>query len=88
MAREAAVLDGYKPNFETLRDAALSGRLALLETRDARTGHLVATVVAVNRHPDGDVEFVPLAAMLDADPYQYLEPPAPAGGFVPVGETK
>ncbi|GEM_PF-6956939 len=88
MKSKHVFLEGFKPNFDTLRDAMLSGRLALLETMDSRTGEMVACVVAVNPSEDGGAEFVPLAAMLDGNPYDYMMPPNPAGGFVPVGETK
>lgn len=84
MKQKHAFLDGYKPNFDTLRDAMRSGRVALLETRDSRTGETVACVVAVNPTGDGGAEFVPIACMLDGNPFAYLEPPDPDGGFHPV----
>ncbi len=88
MKRKSTFLSGYKPNFETLRDAVRTGRIALLETKDARTGELVACVVAVNPTPDGGAEFVPVARMFDGNPYAYMMPPDPEGGFLPVGEAK
>ncbi len=84
MEHKHTFLDGYKPNFDTLRDAVRSGRVALLETRDSRTGETVACVVAVNPTEDGGAEFVPIARMLDGDPYSYMMPPDPDGGFHPV----
>jgi len=88
MKSKHVFLEGYKPNFETLRDAMKAGRIALMETMDSRTGELVACVVAVNPTEDGGAEFVPIAAMLPANPYEYLRPPVPEGGFAPVGETQ
>ena len=84
MKSKHAFLDGYKANFTTLSDAMRSGRVALLETRDSRTGETVACIVAVNSTPDGGAEFVPVARMLDGNPYSYLQPPDPSGGCHPV----
>lgn len=84
MKRKHVFLEGYKPNFETLRDAVRTGRIALLETMDARTGELVACIVAVNPTEDGGADFVPIARMLDGNPYEYMMPPDPRGGFHPV----
>lgn len=74
-------LNGYKPNFETLKRAALAGDLALMECQDAKTGKKVATIVAVNRTPDGQFEMAPLAKLFDGNPYEELNPPNPDGGF-------
>ena len=41
----------------------------------------VAVLCAVNRLPDGQFEFVPLATMFSGNPYEAVNPPNPAGGF-------
>lgn len=84
MPKKSSFLTGYKPNFETLRDAVRTGRIALLETKDARTGETVACLVAVNPTEDGGAEFVPIARMLDGNPFEYMMPPDPRGGFHPL----
>ena len=42
-------------NFETLLSAARSGRLALVECRDSRTGEIVECLCATNQDEDGSV---------------------------------
>lgn len=75
-----AISQSYRQNFETLRRAADSGHLALLECQDKATGKVVNVVVALNRH-SGEFQFVPLAKLFDGNPYDELNPPNPDGGF-------
>jgi hypothetical protein len=77
-----ALTHGYKKNFETLRRAVFQGDAALMECQVAATGEVVAVVCAVNRLPNGDVEFVPIATMFAGNPYEMLNPPNPEGGFL------
>src|SRR5690348_8856413 len=78
---KSTFLDGFKSNYNTIVKAAKAGDLALLETQDAVTGQKVAALVAVNF--DGkDFEFVPLARMIEGNPYEQLNPPDPTGSFV------
>jgi hypothetical protein len=76
-----AIADGHKTNFETLRQALDAGDVALMECQLAATGETIAVICAANRHPDGDVEFVPIAMMFNGNPYESLNPPNPDGGF-------
>ena len=69
-------LPGYKPNYEMLLRAAKNGELALMECTDTRTGELAAVLCAVYME-DEQYNFVPVARMLDGNPYEYLTPPTP-----------
>jgi hypothetical protein len=51
-----------------------------MECQDTATGEAVAVLCAANRHPDGSIDFVPFAKLLD-DPYRQVNPPNPDGGF-------
>jgi hypothetical protein len=79
-ATRSKFLDHFKANFDTVLRAASMERLALLDCLDTRTNKEVAVVVVVDR--DGaEYTFTPFAVMLDGDPYDYLAPPDPDGGF-------
>lgn len=75
-------LDGFKPNFETLKRACENGDLALVECRDVLSHELVACVCAVGFENDEYV-IVPIARMITGNPYEQLEPPNDEGGFHP-----
>lgn len=82
------ISDSAKRNFEQIKDAAVCGRLALMECMSVKDKQLVNVVCAVNDH-DKDVEFVPLA-VLAQNPYEELAPPDPGNkqGFIlPDGVT-
>ena len=74
-----ALADGHKKNFETLRNAFYTRRVALHEVKDKATGKLVAVVCAVNES-GGGIELVPIAQMFNEDPYELLEPAEGAVG--------
>lgn len=78
--QKVSFLEGYKPNFETLLRAGQHTHLALLEARDRKTKKLVPLVCAVYEE-NGENVMVPLARMLDGDPYKQFDPPKPGGGF-------
>lgn len=69
-------LDGFVHNFNELFKAAQNKDLCLLECLEAKTQKMVAVICAVY--------VVPLARMLDENPYETLLPPNPDGGFFPV----
>ena len=72
---KAKFLDGYKPNFETLLRAAGNEHLALVECTHIETGELIPTLCAV--YMEGkEYHFVPLARMLEGNPYEYIMPPS------------
>lgn len=70
-----ALGEGGRLNFDNIRLAAKVDRLALLECRRIADGQMVAVVCAVNPN-DGEMEFVPLAVMVEGNPYELFEPPA------------
>jgi hypothetical protein len=76
-----ALPKGHRKNFNTLREAFLAGRAALLECQLATTGEEVAVIVAANGQPDGGAEFAPFAMLFNDNPYRLLNPPNPDGGF-------
>lgn len=76
-----ALPTGHKATFETLQAAFGNGDVALMECQLASTGEPVAVLCAANRQEDGAVEFVPLATLLNGNPYELLNPPNPEGGF-------
>lgn len=75
--------DGVKTNFQTMKNAMLSDRLALMECQDKTTGKTAYVVCMVNilKGEIKQFEFVPVAKMFDGNPYQELNPPDPKGGF-------
>lgn len=72
-----------KANFETLRQAIKSQDACLLEAKRKSDGKKVSLVCAVNRekNADGEEEFVmvPLAVMVEGNPYADFFPPNPEG---------
>ena len=79
--KKASFLSGYEVNFESIRRACINGDLALLEAQDKAAGEKAALIVAINRYSGGDSEMVPLARMIDGDPYKQFNPPNPSVGF-------
>jgi Family of unknown function (DUF6117) len=80
-------LNGFKPNFKTLRKACKNNNLALVECLDLKTKQKVAMVCAV--HWDGkQFNLVPLATMNEGNPYERFSPPNPNGGFFSEEELK
>ena len=65
-----------KTNFETLITAGLNGDLAIMSAKDSKTGEPVTLICAVNKPTEDDPEyqFVPLAMMIDGDPYTMFTP--------------
>lgn len=69
------------PNFETLKRAFADGQAGLVECQDRATGKPVALLCAFQRDAEGLIEYVPFARMLEDNPYEQFNPPAPDGGF-------
>jgi hypothetical protein len=68
-----ALTEGDRKNFETLLRAARNGDLALVESKDAKTGEYRALICAVKRMAT-EVEMVPFGH-LSQDPYADYLPP-------------
>lgn len=75
-----AIANGHRTNFNTLIEAFENGDVALLECELKSTGEQVAVIVAANRVND-EIEFVPFAMLFNGNPYEFLNPPNPDGGF-------
>ena len=67
------IFTGHKNNFETLKQAAANGDLALMECQSSATGKPVMVLCAVNRNRD-EFEFVPVAKLFDGNPYDEVIP--------------
>lgn len=62
-------------NFKTLRRAARAGHLALVSAIRKADGAQIALVCAMQRNDDGTISPVPLASMIEGDPYELFEDP-------------
>lgn len=69
-----ALKKGDVSNFETLKKAAANGHLALIESKDARTGEYRAVLAAIIK--DGDEYLVtPFGHLATGNPYEeYADP--------------
>lgn len=73
-----AIAEGYKQNFKQLLRAFANGDAALLEVTEKATGDPAVVIVAVGF--DGAMyDLVPMARMLDGNPYEEFDPPNPNG---------
>jgi len=70
------LLRGERANFGTLLRAAAAGQLALVQVTEKTTGCKRAAICAIN-HDGKTYEMVPLALMVDGNPYELFDPPAP-----------
>lgn len=69
---------GHRANFTTLQQASDNGDLALVSARRASDGAPVALVCALRREQDGAISPVPLAVMVEGNPYELFEDPTRA----------
>lgn len=74
----------HKTNLETLERAFESGDVCLMECRRKSDQEIVAMLCAVG-YEDGEYIMTPFAEMVNGNPFEMYEPPAPGGGFY---ETK
>lgn len=75
---------GDRDNFDTLLKAARNADLALLEVRRRSDGAVVAAVCAVSKNAADSEDaytFVPLAIMVEGNPYELFDAPVPNGGY-------
>jgi len=70
---------GDKGNFETLKLAVRHDDVALMDVRRRADGKSVAAVCAVNAQ-DGKYEMIPLAVMVEGNPFELFDPPVPGSG--------
>lgn len=64
-----AISDAHKTNFETLQVAIKEEDACLLEVYDRLTGEPAVMLCATYKDEDGNITFVPMARVLDSDPY-------------------
>lgn len=67
-------------NFETLQNAFRDENIAIMECQRRSDGEIVALLCAIN-YGGGEAQFVPLAEMVNGNPYELYDPPNPEGGF-------
>lgn len=70
-----ALRKGDRANFETLRKACGNNDLALVSSRRKSDGADVALVCAMQHNPDGTFTPVPLAVMVEGNPFELFEDP-------------
>jgi hypothetical protein len=68
------ILPGYITNFETLKKAHDDGNLALVSSIRKADQKPVALVCAMSRD-GGSVSIIPLAVMIEGDPFRLFENP-------------
>lgn len=66
---------GYKANFKTLLTAANSGDLALVSAIRIADNQPVALVCAMQRNPDETLTPIPLAVMVEGNPFELFRDP-------------
>lgn len=72
--KKSTIVQQHTNNFETLRDAFLSGDVAMMDCVEKDTGDHVAVICAVGK--DGDeFTFTPFAKFFNGNPFELLEPP-------------
>lgn len=76
-------------NLHTLKLAFDNWHVGLVSYQLAETGEVVPVICAINRFPDGHLEFVPFAQLFQSDPRPFLNPPRENGvGFVSQAEQR
>lgn len=74
-----AIPDHHRRNFQTLRQAAENGDLALMECTETATGALRYVICAVSCGRAGDYIFTPFGHLQEGDPFEAYQPPDPSG---------
>jgi hypothetical protein len=70
-----AVLEGHRANFNMLLRAAQNGDLALLESKDAKTGEYRALICAIAVDDQGMFNVTPFGHLCNDNPYEeYADP--------------
>jgi len=74
MKKTQKLTAGYIANFETLKKALRNGDLALVSAVRKADQKPVALICAIS-HVEGGVAPVPLAVMVEGDPFELFEDP-------------
>jgi len=72
-----AIPDHHRRNFQTLRQAAENGDLALMECTEKASGALCYVICAVSREEGGDYIFTPFGHLQEGNPFDAYQPPEP-----------
>ena len=75
MKKPPKLLPGYKINFATLRAACAAGDLALVSAIRKADKKPVALVCAMQQNEDKTLSPVPLAVMVEGNPYELFDDP-------------
>jgi len=75
-------------NFNTIKMATLANQICLMDVQRRSDGKKMAAICAVNIEENGDRSFVPLALMVEGNPYEMFNPPLVGSrtGYAPVAE--
>ena len=65
----------HRQNLETIKKAMENGDLGLIECTRKDNGETVVLIAARYTDDDNTLVMVPLAVMIDSDPYQVFAPP-------------
>lgn len=76
------IQDHHRERFRQILDAARRGDLGLFECTDAATGATVVTLSTIEMLENG-MRLIPVARIVDGDPYQQFIPPLLAEDEVP-----
>jgi len=76
--------EGINKNYQTILSAVKHKRLCVMEVFDSTEQKTKTALCAVNVLDDGEYEMIPLAIMIDEDPYERYMPPDGKDGFYPI----
>lgn len=66
----------HSANFQTLARAFDERRVCLMECNDAKTNEPVYAICMVNVDGDRNYEMIPVAQLIEGNPYEQLTPPS------------
>ena len=81
MAKPKTLSRANKANFEVLQRAFNQGDVALVQLLRVSDGKVVAGLCATQHEPNGDTTLIPLATLVEGNPFELFRPPLPTGGF-------
>ncbi len=70
-----------KKNFATLTRAFRQGHVALVDVLRLKDRKKIAAVCAIQPNPDGTITMIPLAALVEGNPFVEFAPPKADGGY-------
>ncbi len=70
-----------KKNFATLSRAFRQGHVALVDVLRLKDRKKIAAVCAMAHNADGTITMIPLATLVEGNPFEELAPPKVGGGY-------